>query len=319
MIRVFITGATGFAGRHLINALNSEGAGAFDIFGTSFPQEPEPGGKIIFLDIRSRQNVTDILRYIKPDWIFHLAAMSSVRRSWENSYETLEINLLGTHNLLEAAKSFARKARILFVSSSEIYKFENKKNLLANENTEVEILSPYAFSKFAAEQLCEFNVRTENLDIVIARPFHHTGPGQSEDFVCSDWAKQIVEIERGKKNPVIKVGNLAVMRDFCDVRDVVRAYVMLMRKGKKGQIYNVCSGKPISLRKILTFLVKEADLSKTVSIEIDPDRLRKTDSAFKAGDRTKLTKETGWEPEIQIERSLRDLLNYWRKECRADI
>ncbi|MGQ9802172.1 MAG: GDP-mannose 4,6-dehydratase [Candidatus Saccharicenans sp.] len=312
MIRVLITGATGFAGSHLIKALNEEGTESYDIYGTSFPDKPEPGGKIVFLDIRSRKDVMDLVSDVRPEWIFHLAAVSSVRRSWEDTQGTIEINLLGTHNLLEAAKLFAPEARILFVSSSEIYKFDKKRKKPVNERSPLKILSPYAYSKFAGEKLCEFYVRAENLDIIIVRPFPHTGPGQSEQFVCSDWAKQIVEIENGKRPPVIQVGNLNIIRDFSDVRDVVKAYIMLVKKGRKGQSYNVCRGRTISLRKILSLLLKEVRVAGRISVEADSNRLRRIDSAFQAGERKKITRETGWKPEIAIEQSLKDLLEYWR-------
>ena len=314
MIRVLITGATGFAGSHLIKALNAEGAGAFDIYGTSFPDKAEPGGKIVFLDIRSRNDVADFVNDVKPAWIFHLAAVSSVRRSWKNSHGTMEINLLGTHNLLEAAKVFAPEARILFVSSSEIYRFDKNKKIPATEKSPVEILSPYAYSKFAGEKLCEFYARAENLDIVIARPFPHTGPGQSEDFVCSDWAKQIAEIESGKKPPVIQVGNLDVVSDYCDVRDVVRAYILLLKKGKRGEVYNVCSGKAISLRKILDILLEEADVRERIAVKKEAAKLRKLDMPVPLGKNNKIRNEVGWKPEIPIEQTLRDLLDFWRQK-----
>jgi len=160
--------------------------------------------------------------------------------------------------------------------------------------------------------LCSFYEKIENIDIVIARPFPHTGPGQTEDFVCSDWARQIAQIERGDIAPILKVGNLDVHRDFCDVRDVVKAYILLLRKGRRGEIYNVCAGKAIALREILNFLVKEAAVSSPVSIEVDLDKLRKTDIAEQIGSNGKITEETGWSPKIPIDQTLRDLLAYWR-------
>ena len=158
--------------------------------------------------------------------------------------------------------------------------------------------------------MCGFYERIEGLDIVIARPFPHTGPGQAPDFVCADWARQIVRIERGEAEPVLRVGNLDVRRDFSDVRDVVEAYAALMREDRRGEIYNVCSGKAVALREILDFFTAEAKPAAAgpIRVEIDPARLRKTDVPFLVGDNRKIAAATGWSPRIPLDRTLRDLL-----------
>jgi GDP-4-dehydro-6-deoxy-D-mannose reductase len=187
MTRVLITGASGFAGRHLIQALREEGKSNFDIFGTCFPDRPSASEKrLFFLDIRSEKDVEAIVSDIKPDWVFHLAAVSNVRHSWEHRTETFEINIIGTHNLLEAVRLFSPRARVLFVSSSEVYRFDRKRRRAVTEKAPLDILSPYAYSKVAGDILSKFYVQVEKLDLVIGRPFPHTGPGQSEQFVCSD-------------------------------------------------------------------------------------------------------------------------------------
>jgi GDP-4-dehydro-6-deoxy-D-mannose reductase len=316
MVRILITGASGFAGTHLIQALREEGKSQYDIYGTCFPDLPSPSEKkLFFLDIRSQKDLKSIISDIKPDWVFHLAAVSNVRRSWEKRTETIEINIIGTHNLLEAIRTFSPRARVLFVSSSEVYRFDRKSRRPVTEKSPVDILSPYAYSKVAGEILCEFYVRVEKLDVVIARPFPHTGPGQSEEFVCSDWAKQIAEIEKGKKPPVIQVGNLDVTSDYCDVRDVVKAYILLLKKGKGGEVYNICTGRAISLRKILDIMIKEADIKKTIKIKTDQAKLRKLDLPVRLGKNNKIKNEVGWKPEIPIGQTLRDLLAWWRKKC----
>jgi GDP-4-dehydro-6-deoxy-D-mannose reductase len=256
-LKVFISGATGFVGSHLIDLLSFP---EYEIYGTSFPDNPEKddryrGKNISYLDIRSEDKVLDAIKTTQPDWIFHLAAISNVRYSWDKKRETLETNLMGAFYLFEGLRKFASQAKILFISSSDVYGILSSTEKALKEDDSYHVVSPYAFTKVSGEILSKFYAEIENLDIVIARSFSHTGPGQSPDFVCSDWALQIARIEKGLGKPVIEVGNLSVKRDFTDVRDVVRAYVLLMEKGKKGEVYNVCSGKAVALREILDLLL----------------------------------------------------------------
>jgi len=310
--RVFITGATGFAGRHLMATLSPlENA----VYGTAYPQPPHPEEKNIFhLDLRSERDVYEAVKRVQPHWVFHLAAISNVGTSWRKKRETLETNVMGTFHLFEALKKFAPEARILFVSSSDVYGFspgkeEGKPRIFA-ENDPLHLSSPYALTKFNGELMAGFYSRWEGLDIVIVRPFPHTGPGQSPEFVCSSWARQVIQIERGSQEPVIRVGNLEVQRDFTDVRDTVRAYLLLAQKGRTGEVYNVCRGRGVALRKILEILISST--SKEVRVEQDPEKLRKVDIPSLVGDNGKLRTETGWEPRIPLETTLADLLDYWR-------
>ena len=309
-LKVFISGATGFVGRHLINFLKSP---AYKIYGTSFPEKPKPSDKrknIVYLDIKSEKAVDEAIKRIKPDWVFHLAAISNVRFSWENRKETLETNFIGTFFLFEAVRKYVPKSRILFVSSCDVYGASSAVRAL-KEIDSFNFTSPYAFTKVGGELLSKLYAQVDGLDVVVARPFPHTGPGQSPDFVCSDWAYQIARIEKGLIDPVIKAGNIEIQRDFSDVRDVVRAYLLLMRKGKKGEVYNVCSGKLISLKEILGILVSFS--SQKIKVKIDPKKKRKVDIPYLLGDNKKIRKETSWKPEIPIEKTLLDLLEYWRQ------
>jgi len=313
-LRVLITGATGFAGGHLIRALEAEGPSAIEIFGTSYPDAPLPSGnKLFFLDLRVEKDVMRLVGDIRPDWVFHLAAVSNVRRSWEMRGETIGTNVLGTHNLLEAVRLTTPAARVLFISSSDVYGFGASPTEALNEEAPIQILNPYAYSKAAGEMLCGFYEKIEHIDIVVARPFPHTGPGQAEDFVCSDWARQVARIERGDNVPTLKVGNLDVQRDFCDVRDVVKAYILLLRKGRRGEPYNICSGKAIALREVLDFLIRETFGKTPISVEVDAAKLRKTDVPFLIGCNRKISDETGWSPRIPIDQTLRDILAFWRQ------
>ncbi len=311
-MRTLVTGLTGFAGRHLARVLEAASPGS--VYGTSFPQPPGPEDRrVLRLDLRDEAAVLAFLEEIRPDRIFHLAAVSNVRASWQARGETLAVNLGGTQNLLEAVRKTVPACRILFVSSADVYGHAGDPDRGLAETEPFRILNPYAFSKAAAETLCGFYGNVEGLDIVVARPFPHTGPGQSGDFVCSDWARQIVGIERGESPPVIRVGNLDVRRDFCDVRDVVEAYRALMDGGRRGEAYNICSGKPLGLREVLDFLIGEAAGKPAIAVEVDPARLRKTDLPLLSGSNAKIAAATGWAPRIPMAQTLRDLLDHWRR------
>lgn len=335
-MRIFITGATGFVGRHLLRALGAEertgkATGGFEVFGTSYPHPPQPSDRgIVLLDLRAERELSKLVRDVRPDWVIHLAAVSNVRSSWQMRRETLETNVVGTQNLLEAVRLTAPAARVLFISSSDVYGIVGSEEKPLMEEDSIQVINPYAFSKAAGEMMCEFYSKVESLDIIIARQFPHTGPDQTADFVCPDWARQVVQIERGDSEPTILVGNLDVKRDFSDVRDVVKAYLMLMRKGRKGEVYNVCSGKAVPLREILDFLISEAKTGPSqfaepppggeagrrqmIKVQVHPDKLRKTDVPLLLGSNRKLVAETGWSPRIPIEQTLRDLLLYWREQ-----
>lgn len=324
--KILVTGATGFVGSYLISDLAANNKKQYiEIFGTCFPEKPEhcadlcataPFVNLIHLDMRSEESVIDLIKNVCPDQIFHLAAVSHVRVSWDKRRETLETNLMGTFFLYEAVRKFAPKAKILFVSSSDVYgNLEPKAHHWAyREEDKDGIVSPYAFTKAAGELLSEFYAKRENLHIVIARPFPHTGPGQPADFVCSDWAKQIALIEKRKKSPIIEVGNLELRRDYSDVRDIVRAYDLLLQKGKPGNIYNICSGKAPSLEEILRTLLSFTACK--IDIHADPNKIRKADIPYLAGSNKKISRETGWVPRLPLEITLRDLLEYWREKTK---
>jgi GDP-4-dehydro-6-deoxy-D-mannose reductase len=308
-LKFFITGATGFVGCHLRDFLRSS---EHKIWGTTFPEKPDVSSKdtLFYLDIRSERDVFGALEEVQPDGVFHLAAVSNVRHSWERRKETLETNIIGTLNLFEAIRRNSPRSRIIFISSSDVYGKGSPSREPLNEGEQLLAMNPYAYTKWSGEILSGFYSCVEKLDIVIARPFPHTGPGQSPDFVCSDWAHQIACIEKRIVAPEIMVGNISVHRDFSDVRDVVRAYAQLMEKGRKGEVYNVCSGKSYSLEKILETLISFSATPVTVSV--DSRKIRKVDIPDLVGDNRKIRHETSWEPQIPLDRSLNDLLEYWR-------
>jgi len=308
MARVLVTGATGFVGRHLVRLLRERGD---RVFGTCFPDHPGCGDRdLVHIDLRLEDGTERAVSEASPDWVFHLAAVSNVRRSWERRRETIETNLLGTSNLFEAVRKRAPSARVLFLSSSDVYGVHADRTTPFKEEDVASIVNPYSFTKVAGELLSRFYVEVEKLDVVVARSFPHTGPGQTADFVFSDWASQVARIERGEAPPLLEVGNLDVRRDYSDVRDVVRAYVLLLEKGRRGETYNVCSGRTVSLREGLEALISMS--ARLVKVRQDPARLRKTDIPYLAGDGSKLRRETGWAAEILFPRTLADLLESWR-------
>lgn len=313
-MNVFVTGATGFVGGYLVEYLISLG---YCVFGTTFPQKPEEcdiaeGAYIEHLDLKNEKDVDNCIRAAKPDWIFHLAAVSNVGYSWKNRRETLETNIMGTFNLMEAVRRIFPSSRTLFISSSDVYGKIPERNKALSEEDVVKIMSPYAFTKLSGELMMDFYGQIEGLDVVIARPFPHTGPGQNPDFVCSDWANQVARIEKQLAEPIIRVGNINISRDFSDVRDVVKAYKLLMERGKKNQIYNISSGTAVSLKEILDKILSFSPIS--IQIEKDKKRLRKADISELWGDNSKILKETSWKPEIPLEKTLKDLLDYWRSQ-----
>ena len=322
--RILITGATGFVGRHLIAILRPAARRTpFEIFGTCFPEHPEhcadlcagaPDLKLIHLDLRSENAVTGLLKDVRPDRVFHLAAISHVQTSWDKRRETLETNLMGSFFIFEGVRRHAPKARVLTISSSDVYGYlkPGRRSRAYREKEREGVVSPYAFTKVAGELLAEFYALREKLSVVVARPFPHTGPGQTADFVCSDWARQIAQVEKNTAPPVIGVGNLEPRRDYSDVRDVVRAYDLLMRKGRAGEVYNVSSGTAISLKSILRTLLSFS--ARTIDVRIDPAKLRKGDLPFLAGSNRKIREATGWVPRIPLMQTLRDLVDDWRKK-----
>jgi len=269
------------------------------------------GIELYHCDLRSEKGISQSIKKERPDWIFHLAAVSNVGYSWTNRRETLEANIMGTFYLLDAVRKYSPQSRVLFISSCDVYGILSPTEKALKEDFPTPPVSPYSFSKISGELLSQFYSNIEGLDIVISRSFPHTGPGQNTDFVFSDWAFQIASIEKGKSAPLLKVGNLNARRDYSDVRDVVRAYILLLEKGKKGEIYNVCSGKADSLTNNLNFLLSLTD--KDIRVEVDPQKLRKAEITLVLGNNEKIRDELNWTPEIPLDQTLKELLDYWRK------
>ncbi|MHB8225585.1 GDP-mannose 4,6-dehydratase [Acidithiobacillus sp.] len=292
-MKLLLTGANGFVGQYVQAAL---------------PCVPLPDG----LDLRDRAALTAAVIAIQPDTVLHLAAQSFVPAAFENPRETFDINLTGTLNLLEALQAAEFRGRMLFVGSGDTYGQVAEAALPVREDHPLHPRNPYAVSKVAAEALCYQWSQTSGFEIVMVRPFNHIGPGQSPRFAIADFARQVTEIRLGRRAPVLQVGDIDVTRDFTDVRDVVRAYGLLLEHGRNGGVYNVCSGREYRIRDLLQQLITLAGVE--ASIEQDSARLRRAEQRRMVANFAALHRDTGWQPAIPMEESLQDLLNDWEKQ-----
>ncbi len=314
--RVLITGITGFAGSHLAELLLQKKN--VKVYGTTRWRSKLDNIQHILnkinlreCDIRDATSVNSIVKQIKPDYIFHLAAQSFVPTSWHAPQETLTTNIVGNLNVLEAVRHAKLKTRIQIACSSEEYGRVEKNELPIREENPLRPLSPYAVSKVAQDLLSYQYAQSYDVDVVRTRAFNHSGPRRGDVFVDSNFALQIARIEKGKHEPVIHVGNLEAKRDFTDVRDIVKAYWLSLEKGKKGEVYNICSGKSYTIKKVLDILLSYTKAK--ISVKVDPLRLRPSDVPVLQGNCDKFKKQTGWKTTISYEQTLKDMLNYWRE------
>lgn len=294
---VAITGAQGFVGTHLLEAAAASG-GAW----RAFPAPEE-------LDVCVADAVRDWIAATRPDAVVHLAAQSNVVDAFREPRRTFEVNVFGTLGLLEAIRAKAPRARLLFVSSGDVYGLIPETALPVSEDRPFEPRNPYAVSKVAAELACRQWHFTEGMDVVIARPFNHIGPGQDDRFVVASLARQVAEIAAGHREPVVDAGDLDVTRDFTDVRDVVRAYLLLLERGRTGAIYNVGSGQEVRVRDLLGRLATLGGIDPR--IHQDPQRMRRAEQRRVAASFALLEADTGWRPTIGLDRSLADIIEYW--------
>lgn len=299
-----ITGATGFAGGHLLERLISQGCAVHAWAHRKSPQRTAgASGMWTAVDLLDRAAVRNALRAASPSVIYHCAGAADVRTAWESPATALRVNVLATHHLFEAARELSLGCRIVVTGSALVYR---PKDGALTEEDPVGPATPYGVSKLAQEMTAAASTQP----VLLVRPFNHAGPRQSPSYVTSAFAQQIADIEAGRREPVLRVGNLDARRDITDVRDTVRAYEALAERGQPGLPYNVCSGRAHTIRSLLDILLSLARVR--VRVQVDPARLRPSDNPVILGSHARLTRDTGWTPVIPIEQTLSDLLEHWR-------
>jgi GDP-4-dehydro-6-deoxy-D-mannose reductase len=308
---ILVTGAAGFAGSHLLDLLEREAA---PVVAWRRPGEPLPHGRTgdelrwMSVELLDRGAVLKAMEEVRPAEVYHCAGAANVGQSWERTHEAVATNVLGTSHVLDAIRRTGLGSRVLIPGSALVCKPSDR---AITEGDPIGPTSPYGVSKLAQEMLGRRVALEARLPVVLTRSFNHVGPRQQQSFFTSSFARQIARIEAGLAEPVLRVGNLEARRDLTDVRDTVRAYRLLLRRGRAGEVYNVCSGRAHQVGEILDMLLARARAS--IRVQPDPARYRPNDTPLVLGDCRRTRDETGWSPEIPIEQSLEDLLAYWRQ------
>lgn len=313
MKKAFITGISGFAGSFLAELLLTEG---LEVHGTHISSDTKNIEHIKSriqlhrVDLLEKEKIQKCISEVQPDMVYHLAALTSPAESFSSPETVVINNVTAQIHLLEALRLYANTPRIMIISSAEVYGIVNSSDLPISESVELRPGSPYAVSKIAQDYLGLQYFLSYGMDIIRVRPFNHIGPRQSASFVVSSFAKQIAEAEKSKNGKEILVGNLDAKRDFTDVRDMVRAYLLLAQKGESGEVYNIGSGLS---HKISDILGKLVSLSyEKIETKVDPSRMRPSDVPDIRSDNTKIKNLTNWEPTIPLDQTLKDTLDYWR-------
>jgi GDP-4-dehydro-6-deoxy-D-mannose reductase len=314
-VRVLITGAGGFVGAHL-RAHLQEALPHAQLYGTTLtPLPATPNLRWLTVDLRDADATARCFADVQPEQVYHLAGQASVDVSFKDTWATFEANVLATHNVLSACRLLPTPPRVLVVTSAEIYGAVRPQDLPVTEETPLRPTNPYSVSKASQDLLAQQVFFTYGLPVLRARPFNHLGVGQSEMFVATAFAMQIARIEAGLQEPVLRVGNLNAERDFTNVRDIVRAYALLMQDGVAGEAYNIASGQTRSIRALLETLLGMS--SAQIAIEQDPTRLRPSDTPVIAASCQRLHQATGWRPAHTFEATLREVLDDCRQRVRT--
>lgn len=313
-MKALVVGGGGFVGPYLVRHLKDELGYEVTVTKTEKETLAMDGAVVKNLDILDKNQISELLNEEKPDYLFHLAAQSSVAYSWKNPTLTADVNIKGCVNLLEAVKDADEKPRVLLIGSGEEYGHIKKDECPIIEDNVLRPGNIYAATKSCQNMLGKIYSDAYGLDIMMVRAFNHIGPNQTPVFVVADFCKQVADIEKGKQEPVIYVGNLSAKRDFTDVRDVVKAYALLVKGGKRGETYNVGRGHAVAIEDILKEIVSMSD--KDIEVKVDEKKLRPVDVPIIEPDIEKIKKEVGWEPVIELRQTLEETLEYWRSSDR---
>lgn len=311
MKKALLIGAAGFVGKYLIEHLQEECG--MDVYATKLPHETinDTSASVYNLNIMDKESIVSLLFEIRPDYIFHLAAQSSVGLAWKNPNLTIDVNIKGSINVMDAVRELYYKPKVLLIGSGEEYGHIKEGEIPITEANMIRPGNIYAATKVCQNMIGNIYAQAYDMEIIMVRAFNHIGPTQAPMFVVSDFCKQVAEIEKKLRPPVIYVGNLQAKRDFTDVRDVVRAYSLLIQMGKAGETYNVGSGNAISIQEILDLIIFLSE--DDISVEIDSNKLRPVDVPIIQADTEKLRNLTEWKPCIPLEQTIKETLDYWRK------
>lgn len=311
MKKVLVIGAAGFVGSYLIDRIQRDRDWQVDATKMEGERFEHENVNVWNLDILDRDAVTDLLGRLRPDYIFHLAAQSSVAVSWKDPDLTADVNIKGAIHVLDAVRGLDPKPRVLLIGSCEEYGRVREDEVPVSEDTALRPGNLYAATKACQNMIGKIYADAYGMDIVSVRAFNHVGPNQTPVFVVADFCRQVAEIEAGIREPVLRVGNISARRDFTDVRDVARAYVTLMERGKAGETYNVGSGEAVAISEILDKILSMSPAE--IRVEVDPAKFRPIDVPVIEADVTRLKECCGWEREIPLEATLRETLEYWRR------
>lgn len=313
MKKGLVIGAAGFVGNYLINEMHESG---IEAYATKLPHEifENPHAAVYDLNILDKNAIVELLLDIRPDYIFHLAAQSSVGLAWKNPQLTVDVNIKGSINVMDAIRELFYKPRVLLIGSGEEYGHILPEETPIKEDNRLRPGNIYAATKACQNMIGSIYAKAYDMDLMLVRAFNHIGPGQLPLFVVSDFCKQVAEIEVGLREPVMKVGNLAAKRDFTDVRDVVKAYVALVQEGKAGETYNVGRGRAWAIQDILNMIIEKS--TESINVEVDPAKIRPVDVPIIEADITKIQELTGWKPIIPIEQTIQETLDFWRRSLR---
>lgn len=310
--KALVIGVEGFVGSYLVECLYDEYD--MEVYATKLKEKSfvSDKAKVFDLNILDKQEIINLLYDIRPDYIFHLAAQSSVSVAWKNPELTIDVNIKGSINVMDAVRELFYKPRVIMIGSGEEYGHIKDGETPIDEDTILRPGNIYAATKACQNMIGTIYAQAYDMELVLVRAFNHIGPKQAPLFVVSDFCKQVAEIEQGLREPVIRVGNLGAQRDFTDVRDVVRAYALLALHGKSGETYNVGSGKAITIQSILDKIIGFS--SASIEVCVDPNKIRPVDVPIIEANIEKIAKVTGWKPLIPIEQTIEEVLNYWREE-----